>query len=86
MIEEDDSVETTATPGQNQNKENKTPMIRIQRQNALRESKLQQIIAFSNPNTRQQYEIPKTSMNARSEKAVPLKDTECSHENFLSIL
>ena len=25
----------------------------------------------------QQYEIPKTSMNARSEKAAPLKDTEC---------
>ena len=36
----------------------------------------QEIIAFSNPNTRQQYEIPKTSMNARSEKAVPLKNTE----------
>jgi hypothetical protein len=52
MIEEDDSVENTATPGQNQNKENKTPMLRSQRQKALRESKL---------NTRQQYEIPTTT-------------------------
>jgi hypothetical protein len=41
-------------------------MLRSQRQ-VLRESKLQEILAFSNPNTRQQYEIPKTSMNARSD-------------------
>ena len=75
--------ENAATPGQNQNKENKTPMLRSQRQKALRETKLQEIIAFSNPNTRQQYEIPTTSSrveflsSSRSEKAAPLKDTEC---------
>jgi hypothetical protein len=40
MIEEDESVENTATPGQNQNKGNKTPMLRSQRQKVLRESKL----------------------------------------------
>ena len=54
MIEEDDSVENTASPGQNQNKENKTPMLRSQRQKALRESKLQEIILANNMKFRKQ--------------------------------
>ena len=54
MIEEDDSVKNTATHGQNQNKENKTPMLRSQRQKALRESKLQEIILANNMKFRKQ--------------------------------